>query len=181
MRPNATGLPITLDVEGRVVVLVGAGEELERKRALLTEAGCAIRVVDSFADSVLDNAMLVMVAVRDPQLAARVHLAAQRRGILCWCSDDPEHSDFAMPAIARVGRTRVAVSTSGASPGLAGKIRAALEAGLGDQFVKFVEVLAAMRERAKQDSDETRRRATLQAALEGFELDVNARYPPWFK
>jgi precorrin-2 dehydrogenase/sirohydrochlorin ferrochelatase len=181
MRGNATGLPITLDVEGRVVLLVGTGDEADRKRELLTEAGAQVRAVASFADSLLDGVGLVMVAVREAALAERVYAAAKKRGLLCWCTDDPAHSDFAMPAIARVGLLRLAISTSGASPGLAGKIRAGLETGLGEKFVKFVDVLAAMRERAKQESDEARRRITLQAAVEGFELEVNARYPPWFK
>jgi siroheme synthase-like protein len=134
-----------------------------------------------FAASVLDGALLVMVAVRDDELAARVHAAARARGVLCWACDNPPHSDLAMPAIARLGVVRFAVSTSGASPGLAGRLRAALETGLGEKFARFVDVLAALRERAQQDGDETRRRATLLAALEGFQLELSARYPAWFK
>ena len=95
-------------------------------------------------------------------------------------SDDPPHSDLAMPAIAKLGAARIAVSTSGASPALAGRLRAALEKPLGERFAKFVELLGALRERGKQDADEARRRATLQAAVEGFDVDVNVRYPPWF-
>ncbi len=122
-----------------------------------------------------------MVAVRDAALAERAQAAARARGVLIWCCDDPPHSDFAMPAIARVGAARLAISTSGASPALAGRMRAALESGLGEKFAQFVEVLAALRDRAKEEPDEARRRATLLAALEGFELDVSARYPAWLK
>ena len=183
MRATATGLPITLDVEHKIVVLVGTGEEAERKRELLAEGGAQIRAIDgpAFAPSVLDGAMLVMVAVRDEALAARVHEAARARGVLCWACDNSPQSDFAMPAIARLGGARLAVSTSGASPALSGRLRAALEKGLGAEFARFVEVLGALRERARQEPDEAKRRATLQAALDGFELDVSARYPAWFK
>ncbi len=181
MRANATGLPITLDVDGKVVVLVGLGEEADRKRELLAEAGADVRAADGFSESLLDGATLVMVTVRDPQLAERVHAACAKRRVLVWCCDDPSHSDLAMPAVARVGAARIAVSTSGASPALAGRLRAALEKGLGERFARFVEVLGALRERAKQDSDAARRRATLQAALDGFELDADVRYPKWFK
>ena len=183
MRANAAGLPITLDVEGRVVVLVGSGDEADHKRELLTQAGAQLRAVDAagFAGSVLDGAFLVMVAVHDEALAERVHAAAKSRGVLCWACDNPPHSDLAMPAIARVGAARIAISTSGASPGLSGRLRAAIETGLGEKFARFVDVLAALRERALQDSDETRRRATLLAALEGFQLELSARYPAWFK
>jgi precorrin-2 dehydrogenase/sirohydrochlorin ferrochelatase len=183
MRGDARGLPITLDVEHRIVVLIGLGEEADKKRELLTEAGAQIRGLDgpAFAPSVLEGAALVMVAVRDEALAARVHEAARARGVLCWACDNPPHSDLAMPAIARLGAARVAVSTSGSSPGLSGRVRSALEQGLGERFARFVDVLGALRERAKQDPDEAKRRVTLQAALEGFELEVSARYPAWFK
>jgi precorrin-2 dehydrogenase/sirohydrochlorin ferrochelatase len=181
MRADATGLPITLDLDGKIVVLVGPGEEAERKRELLNDAGAQVRAVDDFSESLLDGAFLVMLTVRDEKLAERISSLCKKRNVLVWCCDNPPHSDFAMPAIARVGAARIAVSTSGASPALAARLRAALEKSLGERFAKFVEVLGALRERAKQDPDEGRRRATLQAAVEGFELDVNARYPSWFK
>jgi len=181
MQANATGLPITLDLEGKIVVLVGLGEEADRKRELLTQAGAEVRAADGFAESLLEGAALVMVTVRDPALAERVQAACRKRNLLVWCCDDPPHSDLAMPAVARVGTARIAVSTSGASPALAGRLRSALEQALGERFARFVEVLAALRERAKQDGDEARRRATLQAAVEGFEVEATVKYPKWFK
>jgi siroheme synthase-like protein len=181
MRANATGLPITLDLEGKIVVLVGEGEEADRKRELLSEAGAQVRAVGSFADSLLDGATLVMLAVRDETLAERIFSAARNRRVLCWCMDDSAHSDFAMPAIAKAGAARFAISTSGASPALAGRLRAQLEKALGERFGKFLEVLAALRERAKQDPDEKKRRAMLQAALDGFDLELKINYPDWFK
>jgi siroheme synthase (precorrin-2 oxidase/ferrochelatase) len=181
MKANATGLPITLDLDGKIVLVVGLGEEADRKRELLQDAGAEVRAVDGFSESLLEGASLVMVTVRDVALAERVYAAAKKRGTLVWCCDDPPHSDLAMPAVARVGAARIAVSTSGSSPALAGRLRAALEKSLGERFAKFVEVLAALRERAKQEPDEARRRATLVAALEGFELELSARYPKWFK
>jgi precorrin-2 dehydrogenase len=181
MRANATGLPITLDVDGKIVVLVGLGDEAERKRELLTEAGAEVRAADGFSESLLEGASLVMVTVKDAALAERVHEACKKRQVLVWCCDNPPHSDFAMPAIAKLGAARIAISTSGASPALAGRLRELLEKALGERFTRFVEVLGALRERAKQESDAEKRRAVLLAALDGFELDVSARYPKWFK
>src|SRR6476619_4678748 len=134
MKANAAGLPITLEVEGKIVLLVGEGEEADRKRELLTEAGAQVRPVTSFADSLLDGAQLVMLAVRDEKLAERIFTAAKAKRVLCWCMDDPPHSDFAMPAIARIGGARFAISTSGASPALAGRLRVQLEKALGERF-----------------------------------------------
>lgn len=180
MRANATGLPITLDLDGKIVLVVGLGEEAERKRELLNDAGAEVRASDGFAESLLQDVALVMLTVRDAQLAERIHATCKKRNILVWCCDDPPHSDLAMPAIAKLGAARIAVSTSGASPALAGRLRAALEKSLGERFAKFVELLGALRDRGKQDPDEARRRATLQAAVEGFDVEVNVRYPKWF-
>jgi siroheme synthase-like protein len=184
VNPTARGLPITLDLEGAQVVLVGGGDEAERKGELCVEAGAELRRIDdgaAFRDADLDGARLALVTARDPALAARVHAAARARGILCWACDDPARSDLAMPAVARLGAARVAISTSGFSPVLAARLRAAIETALGERFTRFVEVLGALRERAKSEPDATRRRATLQAAVDGFSLEIAARYPEWFK
>jgi precorrin-2 dehydrogenase/sirohydrochlorin ferrochelatase len=178
MRANATGLPITLDVEGKVVVLVGVDEA---KRELLTEAGAQVRAVSDFAESLLEGASLVMLTAKDAPLAERVRAACAKKNVLLWCCDNPSQSDFAMPAIARLGMARIAISTSGASPALAGRVREILEKALGERFARFVEVLGALRDRAKQEPDEGKRRAVLQAALDGFDADIAVRYPKWFK
>ena len=122
------GFPITLDVEGQAVLVVGDDADAARKRALLEDAGARVTqlAADDFVDAAVDGARLVMCSAREPALAARVSAAARARGVPVWCSDDPERSDFAMPAVAQLGPVRLAVSTSGGSPTLAGKLRADL-------------------------------------------------------
>ena len=102
--------------------------------------------------------------MREPALAARVSDAARARGVLVWCSDDPARSDFAMPAIAALGPVRIAVSTAGGSPTLAGKLRAIFEKQLGERFADFVRALASG---APLHSIDERR-----AGLDGFELEL---------
>jgi siroheme synthase-like protein len=185
MRVDAVGVPVTLDAEDARVVLVGGGDESDRKAQLCAEAGARVQRCDDpkmFHDALLDGAKLAMVTARDRDLAARVFAAARARGVLVWSCDDPAHSDIAMPGVARLGRARVTVSTAGASPTLAGRMRAAFEEALGDRFAKFVEVLGALRERTqREEPDPERRRAILTAALDGFALEIRASYPAWFK
>jgi precorrin-2 dehydrogenase/sirohydrochlorin ferrochelatase len=184
MRAEAIGLPITLDLDGQTALLVGDDEEAARKRELLEEAGAQVRVAmpGDFEETLLDGARLVMVTVRDEALAVRVHAAARTRGILCWCSDRPDDSDFAMPAVARLGAARFAIATGGASPTLAGRLRAALVEQLGSEFARFVSALAALREQTQRsERDPARRREQLAKALDGFVLEVRARYPTWFR
>jgi siroheme synthase (precorrin-2 oxidase/ferrochelatase) len=90
-----------------------------------------------------------------------------------WCSDDPARSDFAMPAIAQLGPARIAISTAGGSPALAGKLRALFENQLGERFAEFARALA--RRRAGNTIEQRR------ADVDGFELELRVRYPDWFQ
>lgn len=202
MKTEARGLAITLDVEGRRVVVVGGGEEAERKVELLLEAGAQVALVAElvipelealeragrltrearpFRPQDLDGALLVMVTVRDRALAAAVHAAAAERRLLCWSTDDPTSSNLAMPAVARLGAARIAVSTAGSSPALARLVRDAIARSLGEEFARFVNELGRLRRQAQLDEADTeRRRARLLRALDGFTLELSARYPLWF-
>jgi precorrin-2 dehydrogenase/sirohydrochlorin ferrochelatase len=203
MRADACGLAITLDLDGARALVVGGDDEAERKIELLLDAGAAVQVLADtltprvaewaatgrlahaarpFSDGDLDGTRLVLVALRDRELARAVHAAARARGVLAWACDDPEASDLAMPALARAGALRLAVSTSGHSPSLAARLRALFESQLGPPFDRFVETLGALRAHAqREEPDAGRRRALLHQAIEGFSLDIEVRYPTWFK
>ena len=199
MRADALGLHITLDVEGKHAVVVGGGAEAEDKATRLLEAGARVTVVASdpapslsglaqagrvtlfardFVSGDLHDADLVLVCERDEALAARAFATAEEIGVAMWACDDPAHSHFAMPALARLGRARVAISTSGAAPALAGKLRAALERDLGPRFAAFVDRLGAERARLREsEPDAERRRDQLRHLVDDFELHTTARYP----
>ena len=184
MKPTARGLPLTLDVEGMRVILIGppADEEVARKRALLEEAGALVEEQAELDAARVPGARLVMLCVRDRALADRVQAEALSSGVLCWCMDEPARSDFAMPAIARLGPAQISVATSGHSPALGSRIRAALEDGLGVLFARFVEQLGELRARVQaEEPDVQRRRSRLHQALDGFQLEIRARYPDWFR
>lgn len=174
MRGDAVGFTITLDVEGRAVLVVGDDADAARKRALLEDGGARVTQLApaEVSDASVDGMQLVLVSARDAALAARVSAAARARAVPVWCSDDPARSDFAMPAIAKLGPLRIAISTAGASPTLAGKLRAIFEKQLGERFGEFVRVLA--QRRAGRGVDDRR------ADVDGFELELRVRYPDWF-
>jgi len=174
MRGDAVGFAITLDVEEQAVLVVGDDADAARKRALLEDAGAHVseRTPAEFTDGDVDGKRLVLLSARDAALAARVAAAARARGVPVWCSDDPAHSDFAMPAVAQLGPLRLAISTAGGSPSLAGKLRAIFEKQLGERFGDFVRALA--RRRPGRTMDERR------ADIEGLEIELRVRYPDWF-
>lgn len=182
MRADALGLPITLDVEGARALLIGPDDdERRRKQLLLEDAGAQLELIDpaDFSDEKIAGAKLVMVSARDPALVARVAPLARAAGALVWCSDAPACSDFAMPAIARLGRVRIAVSTSGGAPALAKRMREQLEAALDNpRFKQLVDQLAELRDELQSSNpDFDARREILTKAIDQLELSVSVRYP----
>jgi precorrin-2 dehydrogenase/sirohydrochlorin ferrochelatase len=199
MKSDSIGLQVSLDVAGRRALLLGGGDEAADKVQRLLDGGAMVTVVARDAGAAIEalarasrlqllardffpadvrDADLVLVCVRDRELAERVYQAAQADGAATWCCDDAEHSDFAMPALVRAGRARLAISTAGAAPALASKLRAALERALDAKFRAFVDRLAAERERIqREEPDPERRRERLRALVEGFEAELTIRYP----
>ena len=143
--------PLFLKLEGRPVLLVGAGSAAAAKLRLLGSAGARVTVIadtpsaDLLAAVADTRAELVRDAL-SPQHFASVELVfgatgneaddravaeqAHAAGKLVNIVDRPELSDFTMPAIVDRGDIVVAVSTHGASPVLAQRVRAAIESVL---------------------------------------------------
>ena len=69
------------------------------------------------------GAFLVIAATSDRAVNERVHRDAEARGMLCNVADVPELCNFILPAVHREGPIAVAVSTGGASPALAKRLR----------------------------------------------------------
>lgn len=161
-------LPLFHRVRGAHVVVVGRGDMSEAKRRLIVRAG---GTVCSEAEAHL--AKLAFVAVEDTREAEAVALRLKRRGLLVNVADQPDLCDFTLPSILDREPVLVAVSTSGASAGLAKQLRLRLERLLPPSLGPLAQALAdakgAMRSRWP---DGAQRRRVLDAALqEGAVLD----------
>lgn len=139
--------PAFLDLSGKRVLVVGEGPEARRKaRALrLCRARVALIAPGVFRARRLDGAALAVFAARDEALAARVALLCRRRRILLNVVDRPALCGFIAPAVLRRGRITVAVSTGGASPGLARALRRRLESVVTARDARLCERLARLR------------------------------------
>jgi precorrin-2 dehydrogenase/sirohydrochlorin ferrochelatase len=158
--------PMFLKLEGRQVLVVGAGNVGEPKIAGLLETGAHIRVVAlqaspavrewaregkielavrAFSPDDLAGAFLAIVATNSRSLNERVYHEAQRRGVLCNVVDVPDLCDFFYPAVVRRGDLQIAVSTAGQSPSLAQKIRQQLEKQFGPGYATWVAELGETR------------------------------------
>jgi uroporphyrin-III C-methyltransferase/precorrin-2 dehydrogenase/sirohydrochlorin ferrochelatase len=167
-RASAPLFPLFADLRGRAVLVVGGGAVARRKVAALLEAGAAVTVVapaleaqlrawvdagrmrhlaGGFSPALLEGAWLVIAATGDAALHGRIAAAAAARRVFVNVVDDAELSSFHVPARVRRGRLQVAVSTAGAAPVLARRVRERLEVELDASLAEVTDVLAAERAR----------------------------------
>jgi precorrin-2 dehydrogenase / sirohydrochlorin ferrochelatase len=150
-----------VDVEGRRCVVVGDGGMADEKVAGLEACGASVERVPAgrYKRRVLKGAFVVIAATPDRKLNERVFRDAERRGMLCNVADVPELCNFILPAVHREGPIAVAVSTGGASPALAKRLRAMIAAIVRPEHAELAEELRAMRPdvKARFQSYEERR------------------------
>jgi len=95
----------------------------------------------------LGGMRLVFVATNDARLNRRIADEAGRLGLLSNVVDDPELCDFIVPSIVRRGRLFLAISTEGACPAYAKRLRVRLERQFDQAYAAYVELLARIRRR----------------------------------
>ncbi len=141
-------VPVSLDVAGHAVLVVGDGPGADRRAASFADAGAIVTRVaeDRYTAEALDGQWLVVV---DGSRALNAAVAADAELASVWCNaaDDPEHCSFLVPAVVRRGSVTVAVSTGGASPALASWLRRELESAVGPEFAELALRLADERRR----------------------------------
>jgi precorrin-2 dehydrogenase/sirohydrochlorin ferrochelatase len=86
---------------------------------------------------------------------------AEQCGCLVNVVDDPAHCNFITPAIVRRGEVTLAISTGGASPALARRLREQLEAQVGPEYGELASLLAELRPelRARYREEKARQEA----------------------
>lgn len=159
--------PLFLDLRGRPCLVIGGGAVAERKVAALLQAGGTVTVVSptltpqlhqwgetgaivvhqrAYCPGDLQGFVLVFAATNDAELHRCIANEAAARGALLNVVDQPALCSFIVPAVVSRGDLTIAVSTSGASPALAGKIRRTLEQQFGPEYGWTLDLLARVRE-----------------------------------
>jgi precorrin-2 dehydrogenase/sirohydrochlorin ferrochelatase len=160
--------PIFAIIEDQPGLVVGGGAVGERKVLDLREAGARVTVLsyeltpalqklaqagqirylnEDFTPEHLQGMALVMAATDDRQVNARVSAAARERGIWVNVADDPEFCTFIVPAQVKRGALTLAISTGGASPALASKLRQELQQRFGPEYGPYLALLKGLRTR----------------------------------
>ncbi|NVD45845.1 precorrin-2 dehydrogenase/sirohydrochlorin ferrochelatase family protein [Qipengyuania atrilutea] len=162
-------LPLFHRIDGAKVVVVGEGAMGEAKARLVRRAG-GIPVSEAEAH----HARLAFVALDDERQAKAAALRLKRAGLLVNVADRPELCDFTTPSILERSPVLIAVSTGGASAGLAKHLRLRLERIIPQSLGTLATALSDAREklRARYPAPDDRRRMLDGALAEGGALDI---------
>jgi precorrin-2 dehydrogenase/sirohydrochlorin ferrochelatase len=153
---------LVVDLQGRRVLVIGAGRVGAQKVAQLRSAGARVSVISEavnaplgeleslsirpYRDGDLDGAFLVVSATGDPSVNDRIVAEATERNVLLNVVDDMQRSNFFFTAVHRDGDVVVSVSTEGASPALAQWVRNAVAVTLPKNLAEVARRLRAERD-----------------------------------
>jgi len=158
--------PVMMNIEGRRCVVVGGGAVAERKTKGLLEAGADVLVVSPaltpglealgasgrirlerrpFASGDLKDAALAFAASDSPEANAAAAAEAVAAGIPVNRADHGDAGTFITPAVVRRGGLLVAVSASGAGPGLASRLAKTIDEEYGGEWEAFTAWLGRVR------------------------------------
>jgi precorrin-2 dehydrogenase/sirohydrochlorin ferrochelatase len=143
----AFAYPVFLELQGKRAVVIGSLAVEEGKDDALRSAGAQVDVFanGAWAPEDLDGAFICVASSTDAGERDAIAQAARDRGVLVNVMDDVPNCDFAAPAIVRRGDLVLAISTGGASPAVARKVREDLERRFGAEWAETLAVISEVR------------------------------------
>ena len=160
--------PLFLDLAKQKVVVVGGGRVATRKIRALLAATAAVTVISPEATAAirqwsqtkrvrwvrrpyragdLRRACLVVAATDRDEINRRVCAEARRRRLLANSATLPSAGNFIVPSVIYRGGITIAISTGGASPAFAKRLRHDLERLFRRGYPALLKQMAAMRKR----------------------------------
>jgi precorrin-2 dehydrogenase len=97
----------------------------------------------------LEGKLIAIAATNHTDVNIRVYEDAERRAMLVNVVDVPPLCNFILPAIVRTGPLAIAISTAGASPALAKRIKREVAESFGEPYARLAEILNEARGWAK--------------------------------
>jgi len=162
--------PLFADLNDRHVLVVGGGDVAARKTAMLLKAGARVTVgapvlapelrewvqqgriaykPGAYRSDWLDGTWLVIAATRSRPLNARIAADGQARQRLVNVVDDAALSSFQVPALIDRSPLLVAISSSGAAPMLARRLRERIESLLDPAWGSLLQLAQRYRARIR--------------------------------
>ncbi len=97
----------------------------------------------------LEGTFIVIACTDDTDVNIRIYEDAERRAMLVNIVDVPPLCNFILPAIVRTGPLAIAISTAGASPALAKRMKAEVSQLFGEEYARLAVMLNDVRGWAK--------------------------------
>jgi siroheme synthase-like protein len=186
--------PIFLDLDGKPCTVIGGGEVAARKARSLLAAGARVRVISPAVSAAMEElraagavehvargyrsgdlagCALAFAATDDAEANAAAYQEATELGILINVVDNPAQCSFIVPSQVGRGPITVAISTGGASPALARRLREEVEQAVPPAYGELAELLGRLREEVKAAVASPRERARRwEAVLESEVLSL---------
>jgi precorrin-2 dehydrogenase/sirohydrochlorin ferrochelatase len=186
-------LIIDFKFDGKYVVIVGGGTEAYKKTLSFLDAGSKILVAsktftsgikklhqekkinllkanikngETFFNQLNPKPDLLAVATNDQKLNVQLSKRARSAGCMVYVADNPSISDFILPAVAKIGEVRIAMSTGGKSPAMAKVLRQRVERLITQEDLLQIKLQNYMRAILKQQiSDQKLRKKILYKIL----------------
>lgn len=159
--------PIYLNrLDKKKTVLIGGDHEAERKTGELLERNARLTVISprltgsmekwaaearlnwiqrNYRTGDLKGAFMVIVAEFEGTVNEQVYREAEQEGILVNVMDDIPHCNFTFGSIVKRGPLTLSISTSGAAPTLAVRLRERFEKEFGEEYVPFLQFMQDLR------------------------------------
>jgi siroheme synthase-like protein len=153
-------------LDERKTVLVGGNHEAEGKAAQLLERNADLTIISpsltkqlqqwadegrftwisrAYQQGDLEGAFMAIVADYEGDINEQVYEEAKERDILVNVMDDIPHANFAFGSIVKQGPLTISISTSGAAPALAVRLRQRFEQEFGPEYGAFLEFMQKLR------------------------------------
>jgi len=186
--------PISVNLKGRLCLVVGGGKVAERKIKSLLTHGAQVRLVSPDATQALqklakngridwqreayaaggtgalDDVFLAMACTDNRTVNAAVTRDAQAQQRLVLCADNPDAGNFTSLAQITRGELSLTVSTGGGSPTLAAVLRERLEAEFGPEWAELTALISRQRDQIKAIASEAERKAAVRRVLDDAEV-----------
>ncbi|MEV3678534.1 bifunctional precorrin-2 dehydrogenase/sirohydrochlorin ferrochelatase [Paenibacillus larvae] len=200
-----TVYPIMLNVKKMVCLIVGGGRVAERKASHLLEAGADVLLISPELSSGLNELvnkgrirlerrkyeegdirrfepLLVFAATNEPRVNQAVIEEARQAGKLVNAADNPDAGSFCVPAVLKRGKLAIAVSTGGAGPAAAARIKRELAGMYGPEYETYLDFLGQFRKWLRERIPSSEERHELLKIVQSWPLDsviVNGRFDSW--
>ena len=158
-----------LACDGDVTVVA---PDLQPELRRLADEGSIEWIAREYEPADLEGTFMVIAATNDSEVNIKVYDDAEKRAMLVNVVDVPPLCNFILPAIVRTGPLAIAISTAGASPALAKRMKTEISQLFGEDYARLAVMLNDARGWAKSTLP------TYQERKEFFEGIVNGDPDP---